>query len=239
MARRVRGARDPGRLRQRLALQRDRRPLDPPDAGRRLRRRSSPMSARCPGTWREGDAICLAGEPELSLDGSEYQALYGELGGTRPPLDLARRGRARSRSLWRAAPRCSLVHDVVRGRPRGRARGGRARGGHRRRARPPDDALTPVRRRRRPGGRRLRLERVDAPGVRSHSASVGGEYVCSVFPSTQLRRAWGKVSRTECAASSAFARPTATSRGVTYFGLFALQHRGQESAGSPSPTAAA
>ena len=27
-----------------------------------------------PGTWREGDAIYLAGEPELSFDGSEYQA---------------------------------------------------------------------------------------------------------------------------------------------------------------------
>ena len=33
-----RGARDPGRLGERLALQRDRRPADPADAGRRLRR---------------------------------------------------------------------------------------------------------------------------------------------------------------------------------------------------------
>ena len=44
-----------------------------------------------PGTWREGDAIYLAGEPELSFDGSEYQALYGELAGRPAPLDLARR----------------------------------------------------------------------------------------------------------------------------------------------------
>ena len=36
--RRLRGARDPGRVRQRLALQRHGRPLDPPHAGRRLRR---------------------------------------------------------------------------------------------------------------------------------------------------------------------------------------------------------
>ncbi len=34
----LRGARDPGRVRQRLALQRHGRPLDPPHAGRRLRR---------------------------------------------------------------------------------------------------------------------------------------------------------------------------------------------------------
>src|SRR5512132_714588 len=43
-----------------------------------------------PSTWREGDGIYLAGEPELSFDGSEYQALYGELAGRPAPLDLAR-----------------------------------------------------------------------------------------------------------------------------------------------------
>src|SRR4029078_2183878 len=43
-----------------------------------------------PGTWREGDALYLAGEPELSLDGSEYQALYGRLEGRPAPLHLTR-----------------------------------------------------------------------------------------------------------------------------------------------------
>ena len=46
MARGLRGARRPGRLRQRLALQRDRRPRDPPDAGRRLRRARRGRAAR-------------------------------------------------------------------------------------------------------------------------------------------------------------------------------------------------
>src|SRR5256714_2188612 len=38
-----------------------------------------------PGAWREGDAVYAVGAPELSLDGSEYQALF--LGGPagRPP----------------------------------------------------------------------------------------------------------------------------------------------------------
>ena len=48
-----------------------------------------PDVRRVPGTWREGDAIYLAGEPGLSLDGSEYQSLYGELAGRPAPLDLA------------------------------------------------------------------------------------------------------------------------------------------------------
>ena len=42
----VRGARAADRLRQRLALQRHRRPLDPPDAGRRLRRARARRAAR-------------------------------------------------------------------------------------------------------------------------------------------------------------------------------------------------
>src|SRR5512132_997646 len=38
-----------------------------------------------PGTWSEGDTTYLAGEPELSLDVSEYQAAYGELAGRPAP----------------------------------------------------------------------------------------------------------------------------------------------------------
>jgi phosphoribosylformylglycinamidine synthase len=67
-----------------------------------------------PGTWREGDTIYLAGEPELSFDGSEYQALRGELAGRPAPLDLAREA-ALVRTLHDVAPRCSLVHDVSEG----------------------------------------------------------------------------------------------------------------------------
>ncbi|HEY3051478.1 MAG TPA: phosphoribosylformylglycinamidine synthase subunit PurL [Gaiellaceae bacterium] len=67
-----------------------------------------------PSTWREGDAIYLAGEPELSFDGSDYQALYGELAGRPTALDLAREAEL-VRALHELAPRCSLVHDVSEG----------------------------------------------------------------------------------------------------------------------------
>ena len=52
-----RGARHPGRLRQRLALQRDRRTRDPADAGRRLRRARARRARRCRRGWREGDVV--------------------------------------------------------------------------------------------------------------------------------------------------------------------------------------
>jgi phosphoribosylformylglycinamidine synthase subunit PurL len=67
-----------------------------------------------PGMWREGDTIYLAGEPELSFDGSEYQAVYGELAGRPAPLDLQREAEL-VRTLHESAPRCSLVHDVSEG----------------------------------------------------------------------------------------------------------------------------
>ena len=51
---RLRGARDPGRLRQRLALQRDGRARDLADSGRGLHRARRGRAAR-PRTWREGD----------------------------------------------------------------------------------------------------------------------------------------------------------------------------------------
>jgi phosphoribosylformylglycinamidine synthase len=67
-----------------------------------------------PGTWREGDGVYLAGEPELSFDGSEYQALYGRLGGRPARLDLAREAELIT-TLHTVAPRCSFVHDVSEG----------------------------------------------------------------------------------------------------------------------------
>jgi phosphoribosylformylglycinamidine synthase len=67
-----------------------------------------------PGTWQEGDAIYLAGEPSLAFDGSEYQAIYGELGGRAAPLDLTAEAEL-IRFLYETARRCSLVHDVSEG----------------------------------------------------------------------------------------------------------------------------
>ncbi len=64
-----------------------------------------------PGGWREGDSILVAEASPPSLAGSEYQARFGEVGGTPVRLDLAAEARL-VRFLWRAAPRCTLVHDV-------------------------------------------------------------------------------------------------------------------------------
>ena len=67
-----------------------------------------------PKGWRDGDSLLVAEASPLSLAGSEYQALYGEVGGTPGPLDLDAEARLVS-FLWRAAPLCSLVHDASEG----------------------------------------------------------------------------------------------------------------------------
>jgi phosphoribosylformylglycinamidine synthase II len=67
-----------------------------------------------PKAWHEGDSVLVAEASPLSLDGSEYQALYGEVGGTPGPLDLDAEARLVS-FLWRAAPLCALVHDASEG----------------------------------------------------------------------------------------------------------------------------
>ena len=77
-------ARDPGRLRQRLALQRDRRPADPADAGRRLRR---PRPRRDADSRRAGSAATASA------------LLRGE-------------GAGLVRFVWQNAHRFSLAHDV-------------------------------------------------------------------------------------------------------------------------------
>jgi phosphoribosylformylglycinamidine synthase II len=64
--------------------------------------------------WREGDVVLLAGAPRLTLDGSEYQALFGELDGCLPELDLEAEA-ALVRFLWRSNPHFSLAHDVAEG----------------------------------------------------------------------------------------------------------------------------
>jgi len=68
-----------------------------------------------PGRWREGDVVLVAGAPELSLDGSEYQARF--LGGPagRPPRpDLEAEG-ALVRFLGDAAPFLTAAHDASEG----------------------------------------------------------------------------------------------------------------------------
>jgi phosphoribosylformylglycinamidine synthase subunit PurL len=67
-----------------------------------------------PGAWREGDAVLLAGHPAISLAGSEYQSLFGEVGGRPAELDLAAEA-ALIEFLWRSAPLLSLAHDVSEG----------------------------------------------------------------------------------------------------------------------------
>jgi phosphoribosylformylglycinamidine synthase len=67
-----------------------------------------------PRNWREGDLVLLAGDPELSLDGSEYQSLYGESAGRPAPLDLKAEVTL-VEFLWRTAPLLSFAHDVSAG----------------------------------------------------------------------------------------------------------------------------
>jgi phosphoribosylformylglycinamidine synthase len=70
---------------------------------------------RIPGTWHDGDAIVLAGAPELRLDGSEYQAhLLGGPAG-RPPMPDLEAEAALTSFLWRAAPLATAVHDAAEG----------------------------------------------------------------------------------------------------------------------------
>jgi phosphoribosylformylglycinamidine synthase subunit PurL len=68
-----------------------------------------------PATWREGDEVYSVGAPELSLDGSEYQALF--LGGPagRPPMPELAAEAALVRFLWRASPLLTCAHDSAEG----------------------------------------------------------------------------------------------------------------------------
>jgi phosphoribosylformylglycinamidine synthase len=68
-----------------------------------------------PKAWREGDEIYAVGAPELSLDGSEYQALF--LGGPsgRPPQPDLTAEAALITFLWRSTPVLSAAHDAAEG----------------------------------------------------------------------------------------------------------------------------
>jgi phosphoribosylformylglycinamidine synthase len=67
-----------------------------------------------PRGWRDGDVILLAGASPVALAGSEYQARWGEVEGRPARLNLEAEA-ALVEFLWRAAPQCSLVHDVSSG----------------------------------------------------------------------------------------------------------------------------
>jgi phosphoribosylformylglycinamidine synthase len=69
---------------------------------------------RVPRGWREGDVILAAFASPLSLAGSEYQALFGEVSGTPAPLDLEAESRLIA-FLRQAAPHATLVHDAAEG----------------------------------------------------------------------------------------------------------------------------
>ncbi len=69
---------------------------------------------RVPKGWSEGDALFVVEASPVSLAGSEFQALYGEVGGIPSRLDLELEARLVS-FLWQAAPISTLVHDVSEG----------------------------------------------------------------------------------------------------------------------------
>jgi phosphoribosylformylglycinamidine (FGAM) synthase-like enzyme len=70
---------------------------------------------RIPGTWQKGNEVFLVGAPELSLDGSEYQALFlGGPAGRPPEPDLAAEA-AVVRFLWRSARVLTCAHDAAEG----------------------------------------------------------------------------------------------------------------------------
>jgi len=136
-----------------------------------------------PGTWREGDAIYLAGEPELSFDGSEYQAAYGKLAGRPARLDLAREAELIG-TLHTISPRCSFVHDVSEGGLAIALAEAVLAAGIGAELDLPDDALTLFGE----GGGRAILassEELPFPSI----GSVGGSTLLGV-PIDHLRRAW-------------------------------------------------
>jgi phosphoribosylformylglycinamidine synthase subunit PurL len=73
-----------------------------------------PDVTRIPSTWQEGDVVLVAGAPNVALDGSEYQRLYGELAGRPAQLDLAAEAML-IHFLARVAPHVSLLHDAAEG----------------------------------------------------------------------------------------------------------------------------
>ncbi len=109
----MRGTRRADRQRQRLPLQRHRGALDPPDAGGRLRRPRARRAAGAEGlAARRRDPA--RGRLADRASGLRVSGAVRRGGGRLPRLDLAAEA-ALVDFLWRAAPSCSLVHDVSEG----------------------------------------------------------------------------------------------------------------------------
>ena len=206
----VRGARDPGRRRQRLAVQRGAERADLPHPGGRASSGKLPGRVDAPagsGFTREGDAIALVGPFEPSLVGSELAKLRGDAPvGELPFKDVqaVRDAQVAVRDAIRAGALHS-AHDIAEGGiavalaeccvaegigarvtlPAGLDPFAEAPGCgvHRVRAR---GAPRAARRADRPGRRR-------PPGDRR-------DYWISLFPSSGVRASWGwpNGSRTRC-----------------------------------------
>ena len=108
----VRRAGTPGRLRKRLALQRDERPRDPPDAGRRSGRPRPRRAPRAEGLARGGLVFVAGGRRSRSP--ARVPGALRRGGGQPAPLDLEAEA-ALVAFLWRAAPTSTLVHDASEG----------------------------------------------------------------------------------------------------------------------------
>jgi phosphoribosylformylglycinamidine synthase subunit PurL len=68
-----------------------------------------------PDRWREGDAVLVAGAPELRLDGSEYQALRLGAPGGRPAAPDLPAETALVAFLWRHTGLLTAAHDAAEG----------------------------------------------------------------------------------------------------------------------------
>ena len=184
---RGRGERDrrPGRLGQRVALQRDRRPRDPADAGRRLRRARARRAPRSRAAGAPATPSCSRAFPAGPLDVAAEAALVA--------------------FLWKVAPLVSLAHDVGSAGLEAALDEAAEWSGRRAEVDLPEEPL---------GGAAILAcapEDVDALGSRGLARDRRGDVaVCGVFG---IRSPQRDVAR------------------IAYFGLFALQHRGQESAG--------
>ena len=195
----VRGARRAGRVRQRLALQRDERSRDPSDAGRRRGRSRRGRAPRPEGLARRRRRSSPRSRRAPSLAGSEYQARYGEVGGTPAPLDLDAEARLVS-FLWQRRSAGDARPRRLRRRARRLPRRGRAL--LRARGAALDLRDDPVELFGEVGGRGDRRVRAGRPRSRSRplraSSSVPLRRVgdrragvpCSVWSSTRLRSAW-------------------------------------------------
>ncbi len=184
-----------------------------------------PDVTRLPSTWQEGDVVLLAGKPKLSLDGSEYQALYGELGGTPAPLDL-RAEATLITFLAKVAPHVSLLHDAEGGlavalASSARSRVGSARTSSCRRMPSACSARSAARR----SSRATRSSRIRCAASRC-GASASSAATRSAACAARVEGGLGVV----CGVFGIRSLDRDVAR-IAYFGLFALQHRGQESAG--------